>query len=75
LFPRLKTLLGRAHVTEVVVDDKPLILFSWPAGNELAGWLCEAPADSLITEACSAHQVLFPSFVETIAEQWLIALA
>jgi hypothetical protein len=77
LFPRLESLLKRAHVTDVDVDDKPLVLFSWPAGKELAGWLCEAPSDSPSAELCSAHQVLLRSFggvIERCGEppSWLL---
>lgn len=79
LFPRLSELLAQAHVTEIAVDEKPLILFSWSIDGDTACWLCDSPTNVPSPKLCSSHRVLARSFGgirERCAEpaSWLLNL-
>ena len=62
-FPSFATLVNKADVTEVVIDDVQHELLAWDSKDgERIGWICPSPPIEISGNVCAAHQLLLQHF-------------
>jgi hypothetical protein len=61
-FPTLAYLLRLAHLSDVVINGHPYVLFSWPNDGDYRCWLAELPCPESRWALYPAHRILLESF-------------